>query len=301
MRKSMLLACVLGLVLAAGVFAQAFSVDYLDGTVELKIPKDKAGKLWKLLAIGDTVASDASLRVGPGSSIELARGRVRITILKPGIYMVADLSKAKEKASVAAIGPALSQKLTAMTTDKPRTDSAVGGVRGAEQGTSTRSVEWIEENDEVRAKVADYMASGKYKDAVDELTQAIPEAATDEEESERQYMLAAAYYGNGEALRAYRTVAKASPDPKAEYYPRFVLLKAQILVDSLDFREALALLKPLIAAGQAGETAQMAYLLAAVSQKGLGDETSARTSLNAGYAIDPSTETAELISAQLGK
>jgi hypothetical protein len=297
----MLLAAVIALVLATGVFAQAFSVDYLDGTVELKIPKDTAGRLWKALVIGDSVATDASLRLGPSSSVELTRGRTRITILKPGIYMVADLSKAKEKASVAAIGPALTQKLTALTTEKAPTSSAVGGTRGTEQGTSTGSVMWIEENDEVRTKVAEYMAGGKYKDAVAELTKAIPDAATDQEEAELQYLLAAAYYGDGETLRAYRTVTKLPTDTEAAYYPRDVLLKAQILVDSLDFGEALALLKPVIAAGQTGETAQMAYLLAGVSQKGMGDLASAKASFNAGYAIDPSTATATLIGRQLGK
>lgn len=301
MRKSMLLGVALALVVAAGAFAQAFSVDYLDGTVDLKIPKDKAGNQWKALAIGDSVAVDASLRVGASSSVELTRGRVRITILKPGIYMVADLAKAREKAPATALGSALTQKLTALTTEKAPTSSAVGGVRGAEQGSTSGSVMWIEENEEVRNKVTELMAGGKYKDAADLLTKAIPDAATDEEEQELSYMLASAYYGGGEALRAYRTVAKLTPSPQADFYPRFVLLKAQILLDSLEYGEALSLLKPLIAAGQSGETAQVAYLLAGLSQRGLGDEGSARTSFNAGYAIDPSTETATMISKQLGK
>ncbi len=299
MRRSMLLVAALALVVATGALAQAFTIDYLEGTVKQKNPKDKAGRQWKALAIGDPVAADASLRVGASSSVELSRGRTRITILKPGVYMVADLSKARDKAAPAAIGATLTQKLTALTTEKAPTTSAVGGVRQTEQGT--RSVTWIEENDEVRSKVAEYMASGQYKDAAKLLSDALPDAATDDEEAELRYMLAAAYYGGGEALRAYRTVAKLSPDPQAEYYPRFVLLKAQILVDSLEYAEALGLLKPLIKAGQSGEIAQAAYLLAGISQKGLGDEGAARASFNAGYSIDPSTETAKLISQQLGK
>ena len=301
MRNRTLSAVVLLMMFTAGAFAQSFSVDFVDGTVELKIPRDKAGKEWKALAIGDSLAQDASLRVAAGSSIELTRGKARITILKPGTYMLADLSRAKEKSSGTGIGSAISQKLTALTTERERTDSAVGGVRGAEQGTSSGSVMWVEENEETRRKVTELMAGGKYKEAVSLVSAAIPDAATDEEKAELEYMLAAAYYGNGEALRAYRAMAKLTPDPQAEFYPRFVLLKAQILIDSLGFSDGLALLKPFIEAGQPGETAQMAYLLAAACQKGLGDDKAALSSLKVGYSIDPSTETAKLISVQLGK
>jgi hypothetical protein len=306
MRNRTLSAVVLLMMFTAGAFAQSFSVDFVDGTVELKIPRDKAGKEWKALAIGDSLALDASLRVAAESSIEITRGKVRITILKPGTYMLADLSRAKEKSSGTGIGSAISQKLTALT--KERSDiiagtraSAVGGVRNKDQGTSSGSVMWVEENEETRRKVTELMAGGKYKEAVSFVSAAIPDAATDEEKDELEYMLAAAYYGNGEALRAYRAMAKLTPDPQAEFYPRFVLLKAQILIDSLGFSDGLALLKPFIEAGQPGETAQMAYLLAAACQKGLGDDKAALASLKVGYSIDPSTETAKLISVQLGK
>ena len=75
MRKSMLLGIALALVVAGGAFAQAFSVDYLDGTVDLKIPKDKAGNQWKALAIGDSVAVDAA----PPPAIATPRSRTRST------------------------------------------------------------------------------------------------------------------------------------------------------------------------------------------------------------------------------
>jgi len=54
-------------------------------------------------------------------------------------------------------------------------------------------------------------------------------------------------------------------------------------------------LSPFIAAYPTGESAQAAYLLSYYSQKGLGDLSSARDSLEAGFRIDPSTETAKLI------
>ena len=301
MHKRNLIALAFALLFGAAAFAQSFSVDYTDGTVELKIPKDKAGKEWKALSIGDVVPAEASIRVAAGSSIELTRGKARVTILKQGTYTLADLSRASEKSAGTGIGSAISQKLTALTTEKQKTGSAVGGVRGADQGTSSGSVMWVEENEETRRKVTELLTDGNYREAVSVVAAAIPDASTDAEKEELTYMLAAAYYGNNETARAYRSLAKLAPPQDAEYYPKFLLLKAQILVDSLAFGDALALLKPFIAANPGGETAQMAYVLLSSSQKGLGDEKAALSALNAGYAIDPSTETAKLISRLLGK
>ncbi len=301
MRKRLLCALAFAVILVGAAFAQSFAVDYVDGTVELKIPKDKAGKEWKALSIGDVVAATASLRVGAGSSIELTRGKARVTILKPGTYALADLSRASEKTAGTGIGSTISQKLTALTTEKARTSSAVGGVRGAEQGASSGSVMWVEENEETRRRVTELLAEGEYDKAAAAVAEAIPEASTDSEKEELTYMLAAAYYGGGQTARAYRSLATLAPPQEAEYYPKFLLLKAQILVDSLSFSEAVALLNPFVASKPGGETEQMAYLLLSSSQKGLGDEKSSLSALNTGYAIDPSTETAKLISKLMGK
>ncbi|MCX7039774.1 MAG: hypothetical protein NT005_11665 [Spirochaetes bacterium] len=301
MRKRILFTLAISLLLAGAAFAQSFSVDYVDGTVELKIPKDKAGKEWRALSIGDMVAAEASIRVAAGSSIELSRGKARVTILKMGTYALTDLSRASEKTAGTGIGSTISQKLTALTTDKQRTSSAVGGVRGAEQGSSTGSVMWVEENEETRRRVTELLAEGEYREAAKVVAAAIPDASSDSEKEELSYMLAAAYYGSGETARAYRSLAKLAPPEDAEYYPKFLLLKAQILVDSLSFSDALALLKPFIASNPGGETAQVAYVLLSSSQKGLGDEKAGLSALNTGYAIDPSTETAKLISKLLGK
>jgi hypothetical protein len=301
MRKRLLVALALALVFVGAAVAQSFEVEYVDGTVELKIPKDKAGKEWKALSIGDIVAVTASIKVAAGSSIELTRGKARVTILKPGTYTLADLSKASEKTAGTGIGSTISQKLTALTTDKQRTSSAVGGVRGAEQGSSSGSVMWVEENEETRRLVTELLAEGEYDEAAAVVAEAIPDASSDSEKEELSYMLAAAYYGGGQTARAYRSLAKLSPPRDAEYYPKFVLLKAQILVDSLSFSDAVALLDPFLASNPGGETAQVGYVLLSSSQKGLGDEKAALSALNTGYAIDPSTETAKLIGKMLGK
>jgi len=301
----MLLAAVIALVVATGVFAQAFSVDYLDGTVELKIPKDKAGNEWKALAIGDSVASDASLRVGPSSSVELTRAGFRIAILKPGIYQVTELAKARAKLKGTEFARAVVQKAGALTQDRVKQGTvggsrgdpnsykgiretvalgALGGSRGAGGGTSDQSVMWVEgDPDGEEVAVArltpeqwkEYMTksrtlaideyvtkAGNFDGAASELRDLIEFAPDPALTAEPRYLLAAVYSWAGQPLKAYSILDQTPPEIlDQEYSAKFALLKAQVLIDILDFQETKALLEHLLEQKQTVENAQNAYLL----------------------------------------
>ena len=84
----------------------------------------------------------------------------------------------------------------------------------------------------------------------------------------------------------------------ASWYARYVILKAQVLVDTQNYKDALGVLIPFIAAYPTGEATQVAYLLSGLSQNGLGDTAAAREALDAGYQLDPSSDTAKLIGKQ---
>jgi TolA-binding protein len=77
-----------------------------------------------------------------------------------------------------------------------------------------------------------------------------------------------------------------------------VILKSQVLVDTQNYDDALAVLNPFITAFPTGEATQMAYLLTYYTKKGQGDMTAAKAALDAGYKIDPSTDTAKAIDTQ---
>ena len=290
MNKRYLFAAIFALVLTAGVCAQAFSVSYLDGVAELQ-----AAKVWKALSIGDKVPADASVRISQNGSLELLRGKLKITILKDGVYDMAALAKATDKSGAGGIGSTISQKLASLTTEKSKA-SQVGGVRGAEQGSG--SVTWVDENDDTRSKVQDLLDQKKFEDALKVLNQAIKDSSEDTDKAEFSYLMGVAYYGNGQTARAYHALEQVSPEPDATWYARYVILKSQVLVDTSNFKDALAILTPFVAAYPSGEATQVAYLLTYYSQKGLGDQGSARAALDAGYKLDPSTDTAKLIDQQ---
>ena len=83
MKKSLSLALVFAFMLAASAFAQSYSVTYSDGTVELKTTQG-----WTPLSIGDAVPASASVRISQSGSLEMIRGKARITILKDEAYCI---------------------------------------------------------------------------------------------------------------------------------------------------------------------------------------------------------------------
>jgi tetratricopeptide (TPR) repeat protein len=290
MNKRYILPAVFALVLTAGISAQAFSVSYLDGVAELQ-----AAKVWQALSIGDKVPADASVRISQNGSLELLRGKFKITILKDGVYSMAALAKATEKSGAGGIGSTLSQKLASLTTEKAKA-TQVGGVRAGDQGQA--SVMWVDENDETRGKVQALLEEKKFADALNVLDQAIKDSSVETDKAEFTYLMGVAYYGNGQTARAYHALEQISPEPDAAWYARYVILKSQVLVDTSNFKDALAILSPFITAFPTGEATQVAWLLTYYSQKGLGDQASARAALEAGYKLDPSTDTAKLIDQQ---
>jgi tetratricopeptide (TPR) repeat protein len=289
MSKQLFVTIALVFAVAVGVSAQAFTVNYVDGTVELQ-----GAKGWTAISIGDQIPADSSIRISQQGSIELKRGATKLALLKDGTYALATLAKAGGTGSTGVAG-AITQKLQSLVTEKPKASTA-GGVRGAEQGAG--SVTWVDESDDARAQIQSLLDKKQYTDAVKQLNDAIASASSDADVAEFSYMLGFAYYGAGQTTRAYKVLAKLEPTMDVQWYARYVILKAQVLVDTQNYNDALAVLKPFIDSHPTGEATQVAYLLSAVSQKGLGDATSARASLDAGYKIDPSTGTATLIDQQ---
>ena len=290
MSRKIFLVAILAGVLAMGAFAQAFTVSYLDGTVEMQTTRG-----WKAISIGDQVPTDATIRISQTGSLELLKARTKITLLKDGVYSMASLSAAAGKGGSEGVGSTIAQKLQTLVTEKPKS-SAAGGVRGAEQGTA--SVTWVDENDETRTKVQSLLEKNRYTEAVSVLNDAIKDSSSDADTAEFTYLLGVAYYDAGQTAKAFRALTRVTPQPDAAWYARYVILKAQVLVDTQNYRDALGILTPFISAHPTGEATQVAYLLSGLSQKGLGDKAAARAALDSGFQLDPGSDTAKLIDQQ---
>jgi TolA-binding protein len=257
----------------------------------------QSAKGWTEISIGDKVPQDAMVRISLTGSLELLRARTKITILKDGVYSIATLTAAAGTGASGGVGSTIAQKLQTLVTEKPRANTA-GGVRAAEQGTN--SVTWVEENesDDTRTQVQALLDKDRYTEAASLLNDAIKASGSDADSAELNYLLGLAYYRAGQTARAYRTLARTTPKPDAAWYARYVILKAQVLVDGQSYSDALAILTPFISAYPTGEATQVAYLLSGLSQKGLGDKAAAKAALDSGFQLDPKSETAKLIDQQ---
>jgi len=289
MRRTLILAALFAVVVALGVSAQAFTVSYLDGTVELQTAKG-----WTAVSIGDKIPADATVRISDTGSLELTRASAKITILKDGVFAIAGLA-AGASSGGSGVGGSIAQKLQTLVTEKPKSSTA-GGVRGAQQGSG--DVTWVDENDETRAQVQSLLDKKSWKDAVSLLQDSIKSASSDADVAEFTYLLGVAYYGAGQTAKAYKTLARVSADPASAWYARYVILKAQVLVDTQNWNDALGVLTPFISTYPTGEATQVAYLLSGISQKGLGNKGAAKSAFDAGYQLDASTDTAKLIDQQ---
>jgi tetratricopeptide (TPR) repeat protein len=296
MKKTTFLIVVFLFIGSLFVFAQTLDVGYLDGTVELKTAKG-----WGAISIGDTLDPGATVRISKGGSMEISRGNQRITVMKDGIYALADLLKAGEKNTKTGVGVALTQKLRIVTAvGQQKGTSTVAGVRGAQQGQPVENLTWMDGDEDSLAQIQRLLDAQKYAEAVPLLVDAVDESVSIEDEQMLKYQLATAYYGSGQIARAYRVIVKTAPAADVDYYPDFVILKAEVLLDSLQFKEGQALLKTFIASKPDVGYAQIGYLLSAQCSKGLGDDKAASEALKSGLALDPQSETAKEIQSMLG-
>lgn len=291
MKRVLVITSLAILVFSAAAHAQSWSVQYIDGTADVK-----ASKGWTALSVGDLVPPAASVRVSQGGSVELTRGTARITIIRDGTYDLATLARASDRSGAAKGAAAISQKIQSLRTSKPAS-TVVGGVRAGDQGGSQASVSWVEESDETRGEVASLFAQKKFLDAVSVLESAMHGQASAQDAQEYEYLTAAAWYGAGQPAKAWRALSRVSANLDAPWYEHYVLLKAQVLVDAADFTAALDALRPLTEHPD-GETGQAAWLLTFYCQKGLGDASSAKAALEAGFQLDPSSDMGRLIDEQ---
>jgi len=277
---------------AAFAAAQDLTVTYLDGTLEVRTAKG-----WRTLDVGSTIKADSRVRVGDSGSVELRRGSQHISIIQDGEYAIAELLSSSGKAGSKGVGVTLASKLHSVASGTGRNANAVGGVRGAAQGDNSQDLTWMGTDDEdTSAKAQALLDKQRYREAETELARALTNAQDDQKKQDLEYLLASAYYGDGESARAYHTLLSVKNNIASTYYPDSVILKAQILLDNGAFADSLKILKDFQTENTDNRYVQISHLLSAQCYKELGDTKSEKDSLQKGYAIDPRSDTAQQIS-----
>jgi tetratricopeptide (TPR) repeat protein len=223
--RAKLFALLLVVSAAWSLAAQELSVSYLDGKVS-----QKNGFSWQELSIGDAISADATLRVEAHTYVEFSTGSARITLSQPGTYIVKSLVSASRSLHSAGAGEALNAMLSALVSGRSQNQTSVGGVRAGDKSKDQDSGYFSSDADIFLKSGKDYIGSGQYDKAIEELKQA-KEAAEESERGEVRYYLAEAYSLNGETRSAFAQIVELQPENSAAWLPDFILLKGKILID----------------------------------------------------------------------
>jgi tetratricopeptide (TPR) repeat protein len=265
--------------------AQEISVSWLDGKASQEIASS-----WQELSIGDVVPSDSTVRLETHAYIELSAASMRITLSQPGTYSVRKLLSTSLTLRSAGVGKALTEKLSKFVSGPSRSQGSAGGAR-AEMASKAESQEWIaSETEEFLEAGRDFIGSGQYDKAVEQLNKAV-EAATDDERAQARYYLAEAYALGGETRSAMAQLARVPLDDSAAWAPDYVLLKGKILVDVSAFDQAVQwLLKNGDKVTSHAERMPTYFFLLGLAYAGVGDTVKEKECLRHVVAIAGESE-----------
>ncbi len=284
MRKSSIFLLALGLsvFVVFSVYTESVTVSYVDGTLEVK-----TGDGWNEVYIGDSIPTDAVVRLGNDSIAQLEGANVSLTLSRPGSYVLGRLLKEKQEMESWGVASLVGNKISNMLNSQRSRASAVMGVRGAKAEDST-DVEWVEDEDNYLAEGKSFIEKARYDEAIQILQEGLRDA---DEEMKPQYFyfLGVANMGNGRPYIALKYFNRIKPDPYFEYFDGYVVLKGKLLIESFAFKEAKRLFDLYLREAPEGNAAQSIYFLKGIALKGMGDISAAKVAFERAYTMNPST------------
>jgi len=222
------------LAMAVNISAQEFVLDYLEGDMEV----NQDGS-WVEAMIGDTIQGNTQLKVYEETIAEFSNDNTRLTISNPGVYSLKDILGQKKQISSLGFGTIIQNTYKYVAGKQKSTSSAVMGVRGAKADDSS-DVAWMDEEDEQLSEGKDLIKARKFKQAVSVLEEGFSNADPDAEQ-EYLFYLGYAYAMLGENGKALKYLSGIKTDGSEDYFGDYVLVKGQLLLDSLSYKKALAL------------------------------------------------------------
>lgn len=283
MKKPLVILAILFGMCAISASAVDLSIEYLDGYLDIQ-----EGGEWYELAIGETITDSDTVRLDENSVAELSGRGTKLTLTKPGVYVIADLIKASGETRSLGIAGVIGSKIRTIVEEPKQSQTAVMGVRGAK---SEDELEWMSgDTAELLKSGKDYLAEGKFEDAAEVFEEAY-DFADESEEDEVLFYLGFANALMGELRLAIGSIDDIDPDPSMEFFADLILLKGQLLTETFAYQEAVEWLGE-YSDGLANDksAAQMGYLLQGISHKGLGNSGNAKLILQKAVELDAASD-----------
>ena len=289
--KKMLLVTII-LMVASLSFAQELTISYFDGDVEVM----DSGE-WYLPEMGEAVKNNQQIKLGADSYAEINFSNTTIKLLKEGIYTASDIIESANNQNTWELGKIGGINFKNVINKGAYNSSAVMGVRGAKQETT--EVEWIDSS-------VDYLEDGKAsldEGDIDRALSIFNEGIELSEDNRDQllYYSALCYNLKGINDRSLNNLESIEVPENYDFYPDFVILKSNILLEGLEYENAEKLLNSYIAKDSKSEKAQIVYLLLSYSSNGMKNTENAVKYLNKVLEIDKSNEMGVIAEELLAK
>ena len=287
-----LLLCVLIFFITIFAYSQELEIVYFDGDVEIS----DSGE-WFEPEMGEVLSGQQQIKLGADSYVEITSSASTIKLLKEGVYSVSDLLDSADRQDNWELGKIGGINFKNIINKGAYNSSAVMGVRGAKQ--ETEGIEWIDSS-------IDYVEEGKAKldegdieAALNLFTEGIE--LSEEDTAPLYYYSALCYSLQGQNSKGLKNLNMVESPENYDFYPDYVILKSNILLESLEFKGADLILRKYVKRDSKSEKAQIIYLLLSYSANGLNNDDDAKMYLKKVIEINSSSDAGQIAGELLKK
>jgi tetratricopeptide (TPR) repeat protein len=288
MCKKIFTAILLFVSLSAFLAAQDYTVEYIDGFVDVKVDGE-----WYELYIGDSVSMSDVVSLETGAVLELSRGGKVITLTKPGVYSMSDVGRQAKLQDTSGVDSLIGGKLKTLVGGGSGSGveiATVAGARGADAG-GTDDFGWVEsEVDEIIKSGKSSIAAGDIEGALDLFYEAYDYALDNAEEAQALFYIGYAYDLLGKPADALRQLRDVAAEPASEIYTDFYLLKGKLHIETYDYDQAVSFLQAYDDTYASPEEKQTVFFLTGVAYDGLGQAQAADGYFQKAYSLDPHSD-----------
>ena len=290
MKKLLLISAILLITTAA--FSQQLEITYFDGDVEIM----ESGS-WFEPEMGEIISGDQKIKLGTDSYAEIVSSNSTIKLLKEGTYTVSDLLESADYQDTWELGKIGGINFKNIINKGAYNSSAVMGVRGAKQEDT--GIEWIDSS-------IDYAEEGKLKLDEGDIEGALSLFNEGIELSENDtaplyYYSSLCYSLQGKNGKSLKNLNMVESPEKYAFYPDYVILKSNILLEGLDYKAADILLRKYIADDSKSDKAQIVYLLLSYSANGMNNDDDSKMYLKKVIEINSSNDVGKIAEDLLKK
>lgn len=239
---------------------------------------------------GETVPASGRLSLGEESEVTLREGSRKVELFRRGLYEIGELFTFRP------LGKVEFKQLFEARIKSVNLALKSGGPESRETVIATSVLETTESEPEQLVQGVRDLVSGRYAEARDSFRSFLQTAGNEEGTAVHlaQVLAAQSAFFLDENAEAYETLLETEPSRGHSHYPLYLLLRAQLLIESHAFADALETLAEYLAEPSGSDAdLQTARLLTGVAYEGLGNLPVARTYYRRATSPDPSSAAAK--------